>query len=567
MNTQNNWYLTSKYAIYVTWAFEGANSSTGCGCYPDGSLPKSFNEMADAFDVSSFAEDCAEMGVQYVNFTAYHANLFILYPSKVVEAVLPGHTCRRDVIMELADALHEKGIRLQLYIHATVGDTMTEEDREKTGWHDAAGGYKRWNDFFNDFFGEMALRYGTKIDSYYLDMIFDKPFLDMIDRKRLRDTLRSHHPNVVIVGNGEANELVDYGSREDAMERHDDENKRVAFPTQTVVCISNWWWAVNPDTVGSVAKYSPEHLFRYMVITAAANSCGGGLAIGASPYVTRGFEPGVKETLAAVGRLVEPVAESIKNTLPSPAFFTPPGATIETLPQGVAATRSACGKYEYLHLLRQPEGDALRLAPPLDGSRYGRAALLPEGTEVPLAQDKNGLTLTLPGEWSYPDTVIKLWREDVSAAGEVKSRTLPQSELKATAEALPGHGAELALDGDPATFWLTEGGRLHPITLDLGTEHRVIGLRVLPRQDGNGSAQLTSHICTYSVQVSLDGEAFYPVAGGEWPRSLAEKQVRFSPQQARFVRLIAGPDWLPESYWGAPGAAGAAEIQVEVAAD
>ena len=566
MQKQADWFLTSKYAIYVTWAFEGADSKHGCGCYPDGSLPKTLDEMADAFDVERFATDCAEMGVQYVNFTAYHANMFVAYPSAAAEAMLPGHASRRDLVGELADALHRKNIKLQLYIHATIGDSMSEADRERLHWHDATDGYKHWNDLFNGFFGEMTARYQSKIDSYYLDMIFDKPFLDMIDRPRLYATLRAHHPGAVIVGNGEANEAVDYGSREDAMENHPDADARVIFPTQTVVCLSNWWWAINPDTSESVAKYTPEHLFRYLVATAGANVRGGGLAIGASPYVTGGFEPGIKETLVALGQLIKPIEKSILNTRPSSAYITPAGATIETLEGGFTATQTVDGGTTFLHVLRPPLGNRIVLPAPLDGRQFSAACMMRTGNKAELLQTAHGVELVVPDPWDGLDTVIEL-SSNVPAAIGRQWTSLPQNQMTAYCENDEnGHPASLALDGSAETAWQTAGGKMNTIRLDLGGLRNVGRIRVLPRRDGRDSSRLITHICTYSVQAkTLDGQ-FRTLATGEWPRTMDEKTVEFPTFETDTLLLRSGYEWLPESYWGHPAVASAAKINVDVIA-
>lgn len=567
-----NWYLSAKYALYVTWAYEGSarggtpRPHVACGCYPDGSLPGDVNEIADALDVGRFAEDCRDMGVEYVNFTAYHAHMYVLYPSRVVESRLPGHTSRRDVVGELADALHRRGIKLQLYIHATIGDTMTEEERARLRWHDKTGGYLAWNDFFNEFFGEMAARYRNRVDSYYIDMIFDDPYLDMIDRKRIRETLLAHDPHVVITGNGEANETVDYSSREDCDILIPEVEQRLAFPVQTVVCLSNLWWSTAPATSPRVAKYDAEHLMKYLVLTAGANVGGGGMAIGASPYVTGGFEPGIKETMVALDRLVEPVSESIKNTYASSSYITPAGASIPTLHKGIVATRSVDDRYEYVHVLVPPVGSVLELPPPLDGRRFASAVMLRSGRAAELHQDECGVRIVVPEAWDRLDTVIRLAVASIPRQS-FASFTLPHADMRVIAgDGLPGHEAGKAIDDDPATFWCTNEGVSHSLVLDLGETHRVQTVRVLPRQDGFSRAELCAHISLFAVSTSLDGTHFRPVATGEWKRTGDEKRAAFPPTSTRYLRLDSGPGWLPPRHLRFPrGAASAAEINVDAA--
>ncbi|GBF71813.1 hypothetical protein PA598K_00025 [Paenibacillus sp. 598K] len=560
---ETNWFLSSKYAIYVTWAYEGENGA--CGCYPDGQLPRTLDEMANAFDAKRFAEDCAAFGVQYVNFTAYHAHLYILYPSQVIEHYMPGHAASRDVIRELIDELHKHDIKLQLYIHATIGDTMTAEEHELLGWHDAAGGYRRWNDFINAFFEELCARYGTEIDSYYLDMIFHEPFLERIDQPRLLRTLTQHHPEVVVVGNGQAVEGVHYGSREDAMANVSDADDRQAYPTQTVVTLTGTWWSTQQTDSPIVARYTPDHLFRYLVLTASANTEGGGLAIGASPYVTMGFEPGVRETLLALGALIQPYAKSILNTLPSKAYVTPAGMQIKRLPSGFVATRSLDGSEEYIHVLTPPAGNTIRLPVPLDGSSYTSARMLLSGKEAELSQDASGVILSIPEAWDHLDTVIVLLRDPSVPGKQAAGRPLPQDTITITGgNHLDGHGPECLLDGDESTYWCTSEGITHTITLDLGREYEVCALRVMPRQEQSVES-LVTHVTTYSIWAGTDPDHLRPVATGEWKRSYEEKHSAFSPITARYIQLQAGPEWLPSDWRVFPrSAASAASLTVEV---
>ncbi len=557
-----NFYLTSKLGLYVTFAYEGGGK---CGCYPDGSQPQTFRELIDGFDAEAFACECAEIGVDYVNFTAYHANMYPLYPSEYLKKMLPGHSAERDVIRELIDALHKRNIKLQLYIHATIGDTMKEEDRTRLGFHDSAGGYQRWNDFVNGFFAELAARYGTDIDSYYFDMIFDKPFLTMIDFKRLYQTIKSANPDVVVVGNGESNDAVDYGSREDGMADFAVAEDRMAYPTQTVICLSDWWWSTKPNTVKNAAKYTPEHLFKLFVLTCGANTEGGGIAIGASPYVGGGFEPNVKETLLQFSKLVQPIAESLKNTLPSRSYITPAGFRIPDLLYGITATTSAGGRYEYIHVLCPPEGKRIHLPLPRDGKRFVSAEMLRTGNPAEIQYDNDGITILVPDEWDVLDTVIKLNYEELPKE-EFQTETLPREKMSvlSSSSTVCGCGPEKLLDGKTDTFWWTTGDILSRITLQLDQEYEICRIRVLPRQDGAGE-KLISHISLYSVFVSTDGEHYIPVASGEWKRSMDEKNVSFPPVMARYVRIVSGPNWLPESWRVFPvSSSSAANISIDI---
>ena len=89
-------------------------------------------------------------------------------------------------------------------------------------------------------------------------------------------------------------------------------------------------------------------------------------------------------------------------------------------------------------------------------------------------------------------------------------------------------------------------------------------MRVLPRQDGTGFEEMITHICTYSLHTSCDGKEYTAVASGEWPRTAEEKSASFPAIRARFVKLVSGPEWLPDFFWGFSPKASAAEIDVDI---
>ena len=121
-----------------------------------------------------------------------------------------------------------------------------------------------------------------------------------------------------------------------------------------------------------------------------------------------------------------------------------------------------------------------------------------------------------------------------------------------------GYAGTMAIDGDPQTHWHTRWSPRtdpypHEFQIDLGTPHRVNGLRYLPRQDGSPNG----HIAIYRVLTSLDGSNWgQAVATGIWTYSPDLKTVSFSPRVARFVSL-RGLSEVNDKSW-----ASAAEISV-----
>ena len=114
------------------------------------------------------------------------------------------------------------------------------------------------------------------------------------------------------------------------------------------------------------------------------------------------------------------------------------------------------------------------------------------------------------------------------------------------------HPAELAVDGDPNTFWhsdWTTGAKLPiSLTLDLLTPRIISGFSYLPRQD-----MVNGRIARYRTQVSLTGTDWRDWGNpGEFPNQKALQTVVFpKPVKARYLRLTALSDHAGKDYAGA----------------
>lgn len=381
-------------------------------------------EIASAFDAAGFADDVASMQVEYIIFTAWHAKMQPLYPSPVMDAYRPGRSAQRDLIGEMLDAVNAKGIPVFLYTHAYDGYEFTEEEKIATGWGKGVGptdqqpnwdtfDYQKWNNFLNEVYAELLDQYGSRIAGLFFDEGSSDAIMDRAnDFPRLRQTIYSRSPNLVSLQNmygklyGWDIGLKEYyGWGEFASS---DGNTWPAYVIPVATIFSDTWWATRPLGSGQL-RYSLESMFRYTVLQAGANLDGGGTAWAAGPYAGGGWETGVLPALQQLGNLIAQTAEAIKNTYPSTSYPTISGSTLNAIAWGVA-TRSTDDRYEYLHVLKPPAGNNLRLPAPEDGKIFGRAVVLKSGRPVTLEQTPSGVTLTLQAAdtWDALDTVIKV---------------------------------------------------------------------------------------------------------------------------------------------------------------
>ncbi|MDG4856936.1 family 20 glycosylhydrolase [Streptomyces sp. T-3] len=96
-------------------------------------------------------------------------------------------------------------------------------------------------------------------------------------------------------------------------------------------------------------------------------------------------------------------------------------------------------------------------------------------------------------------------------------------------------GAERAVDNDPYTYWHSAYDSTLPqqLSIDLGGERRIAGIRYMPRQDGGVNGMVKD----YQVLVSRDGKNWRTAAEGAFPADRTEFVVPFQATSARHVAL------------------------------
>jgi hypothetical protein len=504
---ENPVFKTLKYGLFCHYGWGG--TAYALTRNPDLSVPRSVDEVADALDVQKFADDVASFKVEYVVFTAWHASMNPMFPSKVMEKWRgPGHDAKKDVIGELAKALKAKGILLYLYVHPSDGQDMLPEDQDRLGWNESEGAwatdkYKRWNDFMNQMFDEMGARYGNEIKGYWVDGGWER-----IDQERLKKTVWKYNPQAEFVSGMDCADPV-AAWKIYAPVVYRDVNTWPGWECQVGILEGGCWWST-----GGTARLSPEEMLKYTVLEAGVNTQGGGACWAAGPYTGGTWEPNVKQYLTDLGALLEPIAQSVKSTYASSAFPTPQGTKIASLPYGIVATRSADGRNEYIHVLRPPgsgifatdQDRILHLPAPKDGQRFSSAVMLRTGRTAVLKQDEKELSIAVPWEdacWDPVDTIIKLTSQPGYgnlAAGKSVSASSAHKDWPA---------ANL-VDGDKNSGWSTDGSE-NPawVVVDLGKSMPIQRIHLYPRIS-NGIVGYNFPV-DFSIQVSEDNASWKTV--------------------------------------------------------
>jgi hypothetical protein len=272
-------------------------------------------------------------------------------------------------------------------------------------------------------------------------------------------------------------------------------------------------------------RLTSAQVFRYTVLQAGAATEGPGVGWSYSPYSDGQWEVGAKETLTAVKTLMDPVRASIIGTMPSNSYPLATSQTINSLPNGVVATRKIDDSKEYIHVLNPPTGSTLHLAPPADGKAFASAKILSNGVSVGFAQDSGGVTLTLPSgqAWSSIDTVLELTPSSLGWGRWGGSNYLIQSRaasvvLRGTGNLYPGSSSSHNVAGVPLSG--TDGEDRWTLVYLGSDRYKIVNeyqnqMLRMTQDDYNGNSDLSNvAIVTNGIPTTADEWVIQPYLTG-----------------------------------------------------
>lgn len=106
IRANTDWLAKCRYGIGVHWTAQSV---------PRHGDPLPFQQAVEAFRLKEFVEQVRYTGADYVLFTACHARQMLPAPHPILDKLLPGRVCRRDLIGEMAEALAVHGLPLLVY--------------------------------------------------------------------------------------------------------------------------------------------------------------------------------------------------------------------------------------------------------------------------------------------------------------------------------------------------------------------------------------------------------------------------------------------------------------------
>ena len=181
-----SWMVTAKYGLMFHWTSQSM---------PREGPPLSYCDAVRKFDVEKFANMVAETGAGFVVLTTSHAGFYFPGPNPVIDNILPGRTCPRDLVGDLADSLNHRHIRLELYFHPGHDDApwwqRTHFDEDKGAY------FKQWRDIISS----IGSRYGTKLAGWWFDDAAFTYYPFNPDWEKMTAAARAGNPDRVVAYN------------------------------------------------------------------------------------------------------------------------------------------------------------------------------------------------------------------------------------------------------------------------------------------------------------------------------------------------------------------------------
>lgn len=171
---------------------------------PSGQTPgektAEFNRIVDGFELDTFIQQFDSTGADWLIFTIGQNTGYYCSPNAWLDARLPGHTSRRDLVHEIATRIHALGKRFIAYLPSEV-HMQAPDVQEVFAWNpaDQTEFQKRYQAFVRAY----AEKLGSLLDGWWFDGCYEwEPFHNSLyDWPSWFAAARSGNPNAIVCFN------------------------------------------------------------------------------------------------------------------------------------------------------------------------------------------------------------------------------------------------------------------------------------------------------------------------------------------------------------------------------
>jgi hypothetical protein len=126
-----------------------------------------FEQTVARFSPQDYVDKIAGAGAQYIIFTGAHALQMLPAPCEAIDRIAPRRTTRRDLIGELAEACHARGLHFILYYNHSCNHGDDPDWEYAVGYH--APDKSRLASNLFGIIRELGARYGSRLSGWWFD--------------------------------------------------------------------------------------------------------------------------------------------------------------------------------------------------------------------------------------------------------------------------------------------------------------------------------------------------------------------------------------------------------------
>jgi Alpha-L-fucosidase len=133
--------------------------------------PEEWNKLVDGFDVEALANQLQEVGAGYYLISIGQNSGYYLAPNATYDKIVgitPSKLSRRDLVSDLYEALHKRGIRLMVYLPsgAPAQDKVADAALE---WRNGPYPNKEFQQKWQEIIRDWSKRWGGKVSGWWFD--------------------------------------------------------------------------------------------------------------------------------------------------------------------------------------------------------------------------------------------------------------------------------------------------------------------------------------------------------------------------------------------------------------
>lgn len=170
----------SRFGIFIHWGLYAMLGQGEWAMTTQGIDNKEYAKLANAFyphdfNAQEWVEAIKNSGARYITFTSRHHDGFSMWDTKQSDYNITNTPYGKDIIKQLAQACHDKGIKLHLYyshIDWTRDDYPAGRVGKNTGKDPAKANWPSYYQFMNNQLTELLTNYGP-IGCIWFDGVWD----------------------------------------------------------------------------------------------------------------------------------------------------------------------------------------------------------------------------------------------------------------------------------------------------------------------------------------------------------------------------------------------------------